>query len=222
MYLSRITPFRRGDRMHRLVALAGKGPYGIHQALWRLFDNGTNTPRDFLYRQTGEAHALGFYVLSAREPGTDEDLWIVESKRFQPRLDSGQRLRFSVRINPVVKRRDDNRRQQRHDLVMDLKTQDRTAGVERTQAERVQSAALAWMEQRQERNGFALDSGTIVAQSYRQLRFRGKGGRVICLSTLDCEGVLKVEDAEQFQKTLENGLGPAKAFGCGLLLIRPA
>lgn len=222
MYLSRITPVSSSRQLSRLAALASAGPYGIHQALWRLFDRESDSKRDFLFRQLGDTNKLAFYLLSPQQPGTDEGLWNVEAKQFAPNLREGQLLNFSVRINPVVKRRDDADRQVRHDVVMDLKQQDRSSGNERRQAERVQQAAVTWLEKRQRRNGYTLRSDSVLGEAYCQHRFRGKGNRQISLSTIDCEGLLSVKDPELFQETLTTGLGPGKAFGCGLVLIRPA
>jgi CRISPR system Cascade subunit CasE len=49
---------------------------------------------------------------------------------------------------------------------------------------------------------------------------RGKGG-ALRVSTVDFSGQLRVEDADAFRRTLFTGIGHAKAFGCGLLLVRP-
>ncbi|MEA2080768.1 MAG: type I-E CRISPR-associated protein Cas6/Cse3/CasE [Pseudomonadota bacterium] len=48
------------------------------------------------------------------------------------------------------------------------------------------------------------------------------GGKEINFSTLDYSGLLTVTDPELFKAALFQGIGPAKAFGCGLLLVRPA
>jgi CRISPR system Cascade subunit CasE len=34
------------------------------------------------------------------------------------------------------------------------------------------------------------------------------------------EGLLRVTDGNAFVSLLKNGLGPAKAFGCGLMLVK--
>jgi CRISPR system Cascade subunit CasE len=41
-------------------------------------------------------------------------------------------------------------------------------------------------------------------------------------SALDLSGVLEVQDGEPFLAALLSGFGKAKAFGCGLMLIRRA
>jgi CRISPR system Cascade subunit CasE len=220
MYLSRVRPSSGSDQLRRLAQLAGGGQYRIHQALWKLFDSDPDADRDFIYRQEGQADELAFLVLSQRKPGTDDGLWRIQTKPYAPRLQTGQRLAFSIRINPVVKRRDDAGRQHRHDLVMNLKKNEPDSA--ETQAERVQLAAQRWLGARQSRYGFELAEGSVIGEAYRQWRFRGKGGNRISFSSIDCSGCLTVTDTARFESALMKGVGPAKAFGCGLLLIRPA
>jgi len=220
MYLSRIRPGGGANQLRRLAQLASGGQYRIHQALWNLFEPDPEAGRDFLYRQEGKADELAFLMLSRREPGNGDGLWQVQTKTYAPRLKAGQRLAFSIRINPVVKRRDDAGRQHRHDLVMDLKKNKPDSGA--SQAERVQLAAQQWLAARQRQYGFELAEETVIGEAYRQWRFRGKGGNEISFSSMDCSGYLAVTDAARFESALMNGVGPAKAFGCGLLLIRPA
>lgn len=220
MYLSRIRPASRSDQLRRLARMAAGGQYRIHQALWNLFERDPGASRDFLYRQEGQADGLSFLVLSRRRPGDDDGLWQVQTKEYAPRLSAGQHLNFSIRINPVVKRRDDAGRQQRHDLVMDLKKNG--AGPDESQAELVQQAARQWLGARAARNGFELSENSLLGEAYRQWRFTGKGSRRISFSSLDCSGLLTITDIERFKRALTRGIGPEKAFGCGLLLIRPA
>lgn len=220
MYLSRIRPASDSKQLRRLAQLAGAGQYRIHQALWNLFGSDPDANRDFLYRQEGHTDELAFLVLSQRKPETDDGLWRIQSKPYAPKLQSGQHLAFSIRINPVVKRRDDAGRQHRHDLVMDLKKNEPDAA--ETQAERVQLAAHQWLSAREPQYGFELTEETVIGEAYRQWRFGGKNGNRISFSTIDCSGRLSITDIGRFESALMKGVGPAKAFGCGLLLIRPA
>jgi CRISPR system Cascade subunit CasE len=45
---------------------------------------------------------------------------------------------------------------------------------------------------------------------------------LIRYSTIDFQGVLNVTDSEKFQAVLFKGIGKAKAFGCGLMLVKRA
>lgn len=45
-------------------------------------------------------------------------------------------------------------------------------------------------------------------------------GKTAGFSSVDFEGEIEVVDAELLSKGLFDGIGPSKAFGCGLLLVR--
>ena len=66
------------------------------------------------------------------------------------------------------------------------------------------------------------------ADNYDQIRLsRGPDGkgprqRPLTFSVLDLEGELEVTDPALFLRSLAAGFGRAKAFGCGLMLIRRA
>jgi CRISPR system Cascade subunit CasE len=49
----------------------------------------------------------------------------------------------------------------------------------------------------------------------------GGGSQVITHLSVVFEGLLRVTESEAFLRTLENGIGPAKAYGFGLLSIAP-
>lgn len=45
-------------------------------------------------------------------------------------------------------------------------------------------------------------------------------GRDISLSTVEFSGALTVTEPDAFNRALLRGIGHAKGFGCGLLLVR--
>jgi CRISPR system Cascade subunit CasE len=55
--------------------------------------------------------------------------------------------------------------------------------------------------------------------AYRPRRMHHKG-RELAFSSLDYQGLARVTDPERLLKSLTQGVGRAKAFGCGLLLVR--
>jgi CRISPR system Cascade subunit CasE len=63
----------------------------------------------------------------------------------------------------------------------------------------------------------AFDDSALRADGYQQ--HRGKGGG-LRLSTVDFTGRLRVHDAARLRDALFKGVGHAKAFGCGLLLVK--
>jgi CRISPR system Cascade subunit CasE len=227
MYLSRITLSDRPD-LQQLARYATADAYGEHQMLWRLFEPHPEAQRDFLYRRVLSHGRPRYFLLSHRAPVADLGLWHIDPpKPFAPRLNIGARLAFMLRANPVVTRKDEGGRPHRHDVVMDLKNQvgyRKKAPHEREPlAILAQQAGTAWLATRAERHGFSVRPGQVHIEGYQQREVRKRTGEhSIRYSTLDFEGLLTVTDPEVFTRTLCQGLGHAKAFGCGMMLVRRA
>ncbi|WP_429886418.1 type I-E CRISPR-associated protein Cas6/Cse3/CasE [Geoalkalibacter halelectricus] len=82
-----------------------------------------------------------------------------------------------------------------------------------------------WFCGKGERLGFAL----VRDQAKQRLKFQAEGyrwhalpkkGKSAGFSSVDFEGEIEVVDAELFSRALYEGIGPAKGFGCGLMLVR--
>jgi CRISPR system Cascade subunit CasE len=87
----------------------------------------------------------------------------------------------------------------------------------------VQETCTDWLLRRAERCGFRLineegEQPKLRVDSYQQQRSHKKDIR---FSSVNYSGVLEVVDTELMRKALFEGIGHAKAFGCGLMLIRP-
>lgn len=81
----------------------------------------------------------------------------------------------------------------------------------------IESAAIEWIKKRGNTHGYELNS--VQATGYRWNALPEKD-RNAGFSSMDYEGILTVADPEAFTQMLILGLGPSKAFGCGLMLIR--
>ncbi|MGH8596506.1 MAG: type I-E CRISPR-associated protein Cas6/Cse3/CasE, partial [Gammaproteobacteria bacterium] len=132
----------------------------------------------------------------------------------------GERLVFKLRVNPVVTRK--TQRGRRHDVVMDtkLKMDWRNLPPEQrpTLAQLAYDAGSHWLLGRAEKLACEFDASVLRVDGHDI--WRQRQGRKIELSTLDFEGILRVAEPDCFLEALLNGIGPAKAFGCGLLLVR--
>lgn len=224
-WLSRVTA--RTDVNHRrLVGLGGLDPYGQHQALWKLFEvpREERTERaEFLFRAEKKDGLPVFYILSQRQPLDRVGLWDIESKAYQPNIQVGNRLAFKLRVNPVVTRAGEaGSRSKRHDVVMDSKRQMNwkhlPEGQRPTLAALIQEAGATWLRARAERLGCKFDDAAVRADGY--CTWRKYGAKNIELSMLDLDGCLTVVNSQAFVDALYKGVGPAKGFGCGLLLVR--
>lgn len=134
-------------------------------------------------------------------------------------------MAFVLRANQVVRKISDDqavKTRRRDDLVADFKKRRYPDKDSRPPLGQIlQEAGAAWLAARAERNGFLLES--VRADGYRQHRIYKRGAeQPITLSTLEFEGVLSVEAPALFTEKLFQGIGPAKGFGCGLLLVRRA
>lgn len=203
------------------------GEYQTHNLIWSLFTDGPDRERDFLYRQELTGSVPTFYAVSERKPVNRGGMWLIESKEYAPVLREGQRLEFVLQANPVRTKRDENGRYHRHDVVMNAKKrlqEDLLPASEMpSQQEIIQEAGFAWLASRSEKHGFSVLNGEVRADGYRQMRFyKKKGQRPIQISTIDFTGLLTVIEPEAFLHALLTGIGSAKGFGCGMMMIRPA
>lgn len=222
-YFSRITLKAGRIDPEQLAGLACGNGYKEHQALWRLFAGDPDAERDFLFRRDELYHGLRYVVVAEREPEDRDGIWLIETKPYDPTISVGQRLAFSLRANPVVKRKGEDGKSRRHDVVMDEKQR----GVYRSQLRQereadhqiAQRVGVAWLRQRAVGHGFAITEDSVAVDGYHQHR-SPKRGKQIAYSSIDFAGVLRVEDPRLFAKALISGIGPAKAFGCGLMLVR--
>lgn len=223
-YFSRIVLDASNYHANRLLRTISQNSYREHQALWKLFPGDPDASRDFLYRTKQQHLQRVIYMLSEREPIAGEG-WLVESKFYQPVISEGEKLAFSLRVNPVVTRKDDSGKRHRHDVVMNAKHEMAYKMMpceERpTLAMLIQQAGVKWLARRSEKSGFEFDAQAVTVESYDQHQsYKQNNKGAIRYSTMDMAGVLKVVDAKKFKAVLYNGIGPAKAFGCGLMLIR--
>lgn len=214
-----------------------------HRLIWTLFGDTPERERDFLWR---EAEPGVFYLLSARPPEDRLGLFRLDpAKPFAPVLAPGERLHFVLRANATIARKpegmkaDDPTRGKRCDIVMDaLKRVPRGQRSGPRQA-LLPEVAHRWLAAQGEKHGFALarrempeawevgdahEAGAALdVMGYRVLRL-GRGGRraPMQVGVLDLKGTLEVREPARFLAAVAQGFGRAKAFGCGLMLIRRA
>jgi CRISPR system Cascade subunit CasE len=200
-----------------------------HKMVWTLFGDRPDRERDFLWR---EADAGVYYFLSRRPPDDRHGLFTVDPpKLFAPALAAGDRLRFALRANATVAKKAEHTRQRGKpcDVVMDALYH--LPKGERAEARRdaIADAGTRWLEAQGERCGFGVRSATsdradgvpsaACVIGYRTLRV-DHAGPAARIGVIDYEGELEVRDPARFVAALGNGFGRAKAFGCGLMLVR--
>jgi len=179
-------------------------PYELHRTLVRAFvaDDQQKPPR-FLWRLEAQ---VGWHepvlLVQSRHPADWEHLealpgYLRESARskevaLEALLAVGQRYRFRLLANPTV-----TRDGKRYGLVGE-------------------EAHLAWLSRQGERFGFSVEAALTTASDVLHSR---KGSTRISLQRVCYEGVLQARDTAALSGALQDGIGPGKAFGCGLLSL---
>lgn len=207
MFLSRI----------ELDPRTARAPYQWHKALWELFPGRPDAGRDFLFRietaTPGRPAIVLLQSVTAPQPAT-ERAGVLATRAFEPAFAGGQVLRFRLLANPVRTVRDaDGRRRAAREA----------AGQAIVKSCRVpllkDEQQLAWLARKL---AGAADVLAATATPCEPLHFRKPGeppGKLVpCLF----DGVLRVADAALLTTLLTAGIGPAKAFGCGLLSLARA
>lgn len=130
------------------------------------------------------------------------------------------------------------RREQRHfhDVLMAAKKRlghplpEEASAVQRAElCKAMDDAAREWLESRAENWGLQVCrrddplndelKPALDWSGYRQHRLHHRGKQVE-FSSLDYQGIAEVNDPEKLNRALTQGVGRAKAFGCGLLVVR--
>lgn len=226
MYFSKAILSREAFGRDHNWQLATNG-YRGHQLVWSLFSDNPDRERDFIFRWDTDEQLPVLHTVSERKPVDREgNFRELQAKPYDPKLTTGQQLQFRLRANAVVKKRDEQGRQQVHDVVMNAKYEMRQQGSwedrDITQAQLVHREGFRWLNERGDANGYAVSENEVTTESHQRHEFRkSEGGRQIVISTIDYRGTLRVTDPERFYEMLMQGLGPSKAFGCGMMLVRP-
>lgn len=201
MYLTRLRLDPRSAQARRDLSDA----YQMHRTLARAFvADETSAPPRFLWRleMGGQAWAQPV-VLVQSEAAAD---WHVlqalpnylqgeaETKTLAPEalILPDQRYRFRLQANPTV-----TREGKRLGL----------AG---------ESEQLAWLARQSRQHGFDLEAALVTATDVTNLR---KGDMRISLRRACFEGILQVREPGALIPAWTAGIGPGKAFGCGLLSL---
>lgn len=230
LYLSRLR-LSRAPSVAALNALldpieAGPRRDAHHRLIWSAFAGDPAAPRDFLWRDEGRG---SFITLSRRQPEISPFFEPPETKTFAPDLRVGDRLAFALHVNATRTEKTGTlptggKEKKRHiDLVMDrLKPvpKDERAEVRMRLAQEV---AKDWLSAQGARHGFVPDHVALADYSVSVLPgFKGPRKGQPQYGILDLTGILTVSDPAAFLAALGQGFGRAKAFGCGLMLIRRA
>jgi CRISPR system Cascade subunit CasE len=171
--------------------------------IWRLFPGHPDDSRDFLFRveNYGKPGPQLIYLQSQSKPSpANGSLSVIDSKSFSPSLSKGQHLRFLVRANPTKRINDPKKSTNQGKVRVPLIDEEEMK---------------AWL-QRQLQDAATLHEVNITRQERIYFRKKNRAGK---LATSVFHGAMQVENPELLLDKVREGIGPGKAFGCGLLSL---
>lgn len=209
MYLSRVILNDQNRDTMRLLS----SPEFVHGAI----ENSFQGPRlRRLWRVDGLNSQCCLLVLSPDQPDFTR---LVEQYGFPSRKDAcetrdytallnkiqaGQTWRFRLKANPVRAVKEEGK--DRGVIMAHVTTQQQKE----------------WLLSKAEQHGFALEMAHFEVVHTQWLRFYKGRGHQVTLRTATFEGFLTVTHPETLKTALLEGIGRAKAYGCGLMtLARP-
>jgi CRISPR system Cascade subunit CasE len=197
------------------------------QARWDRANPSPETRAAFLWR---EADRGGKYYLLGPRPVHESPWFEIATKPFDPMFVAGDRLSFDLRVNATVERKiaageSGRSNRMRIDVAMDfmLREEHNLALDRGTRADRrlpsAEAAVRTWLENIGERDGFRIVSTRLAAYRVEVLPRKPQPAR---FGISDLSGLIEVIDPVSFLDRVVAGFGRAKAFGCGLMLLRRA
>lgn len=183
--------------------------YDWHQRVWDAFAGRDDQPRDFLVRVDRKEEAFRVLILSSTVPTRPE--WCPTAcfgtKPVPQEFLSHSCYRFSLLANPTRK-------------VRSNAAGERTKNGRRLAITRREDL-IVWLQRKADAGGFAVNAGNLRTIP-RGREFFHKDARVHGThSAVEFLGELTVVDPVRFRMAVASGIGSAKAFGFGLLVLAP-
>lgn len=184
--------------------------YAIHRVVYSLFEDvrakedGTrdnSASAGFLYADAGIKHNHRCIImLSDRPPKSkvSDRYGCVSSKPVMSSFLDHSRYHFQVLVNPVIQRKGGSR-----------------------QPLRSLSEINRWFCERAPGWGFSIDPSAIQVRNPKVIRIKIPQGSSFVVSQSHVSGVLSVQDRFRFIQSFQSGIGRQRAFGCGLLQVKP-
>lgn len=184
---------RDAQKMHQLVA-------GLFQT--------TREDAQLLYRVRAQGINVALYLYADRPVDRSrlrQGMQLAGERDMSDWLDAmqtGRRMGFELMTMPFKKTAEEDEKNSRRRVL-------------RTQEER-----MAWLARKAEQNGFfILELRESPGEKIVAAHSAEKGGRLY-LDSFRYEGVLQITDAASFREAIRKGIGPGKAYGLGMLLLR--
>ena len=186
-----------------------------HRWAWECFPGMPEAKRDFLTRLDDTGRGFRFLIQSgtptARLTQCPADAF--HTKEIPESFFQHPGYRFSLLANPTIKK-----------IIRDA------AGNRKKNGQRIaisqRENLLAWISQKAEQHGFAVNLETLQTIPRPRQLFTKRSSKDSVRhhgthTATEFSGTLKVTDPTLFQQSVRTGIGAAKAFGFGMLCLSP-
>jgi CRISPR system Cascade subunit CasE len=194
-----------------VAKLQFRDTYDWHQAVWKAFSGKDGRERDFLTRLDRQPDGYRLLIVSPIEPmrpdwcPPNSECW--KSKPIPETYFTRRRYAFQLCANPTKK------------VAVQKREGSFTKNGRRVPLHSREDL-VAWVNRKGDQGGFSVDEDTLRTFSRGREDFEKDGVRGVH-SAVEFQGVLTVNDPQKFHATFTQGVGSAKAFGFGLLVIAP-
>ena len=185
--------------------------YDWHQAVWKAFPGRDGEPRGFLTRLDQRREGFRLLIVSPMQPvrpdwcPADAESW--KTKPIPDAYFTRSRYAFQLCANPTKK------------ISKEQSDGSLTKNGRRVPL-RKREELVEWIKRKGEQGGFTVDEATLRTFS-RGREYFERHGQPGLHSAVEFQGALTVTDPAKFHETFTRGIGSAKAFGFGLLVIAP-
>ncbi len=200
MYLSKIIL----DRRHPSIRQALRDCHDMHRNIQNWFYK-PRKDAGILYRLNCNEKDAAVYVLSEEQPDqskiTNDCMKLVGSREvsdFEGQMTAGKSFHFSLLTSPCKKVPIGNSKNSRRRFL------------------RMPEERAEWLQRHAKQSGFQICS---ICEKNEQELHGGQKESGMFIRTVEFEGILKITDPNIFRHSWENGIGPEKAYGMGLLLL---
>lgn len=201
MYLTKVVLDRSNpDVLHALVDCQK-----MHQLVMRLFSEDRQTSQ-VLYRTNLDGEKLELYMYSGIpvSPAARASFNLIQKdmSAWLSQMKGDLVLQFDLIASPCKKVKFEGKRRSQRRV---LKTPDERS---------------AWLYRKATQHGFEILS--VVERDHFRIfgRHDSTKGGMMNHNAYHYQGVLRITDAEAFRNVLQSGIGPGKAYGLGMMLVK--
>ena len=181
----------------------------MHKALTALFGT-SRKDGDILYRLNHGVQSASVYVYSnipAAEGTPVDGMSVVYSKCYDSVLDSirdGMKIAFSLEAVPSIKK---------------SRSGENDNGPSRRKVISSADDRLSWLARKGAASGFDLVSVEETEGDQILIGHSKERGGEVTIQAFHYAGTVQITDAAAFRKALQNGIGPERAYGAGMMMI---